>query len=349
MKKHFLAALTVLTVSTVCVAQPLSNMKPYSIEKDRLLYTVGYAHLDTEWNWDYPTTINELILNTMTENFRLFEKYPDYVFNFTGSRRYNMMKEYYPELFRKVQQYVAQGRWHVSGSSVDEGEVNISSSESLVRQILYGNQFFRTEFGKESVDYMLPDCFGFLSNLPTVFNHCGLLGFSTQKLTWRSAAGIPFNVGVWNGPDGKGIVAALNATDYGGRVEKRLDKNDRWAARLDDNKQKSGYAFDYRYYGVGDEGGAPRENDVKNALASQHNGDENFRVLLTSSDQMYRDITPAIRAKLPTYAGELLLIEHSAGSMTSQAFMKRMNRKNELLAQSAEMAAAYADLSGSNP
>ena len=171
MKKHFLAALTVLTVSTVCVAQPLSNMKPYSIEKDRLLYTVGYAHLDTEWNWDYPTTINELILNTMTENFRLFEKYPDYVFNFTGSRRYNMMKEYYPELFRKVQQYVAQGRWHVSGSSVDEGEVNISSSESLVRQILYGNQFFQTEFGKESVDYMLPDCFGFLSNLPTVFNH----------------------------------------------------------------------------------------------------------------------------------------------------------------------------------
>ena len=349
MKKHFLAALTVLTVSTVCVAQPLSNMKPYSIEKDRLLYTVGYAHLDTEWNWDYPTTINELILNTMTENFRLFEKYPDYVFNFTGSRRYNMMKEYYPELFRKVQQYVAQGRWHVSGSSVDEGEVNISSSESLVRQILYGNQFFRTEFGKESVDYMLPDCFGFLSNLPTVFNHCGLLGFSTQKLTWRSAAGIPFNVGVWNGPDGKGIVAALNATDYGGRVEKRLDKNDRWAARLDDNKQKSGYAFDYRYYGVGDEGGAPRENDVKNALASQHHSDENFRVLLTSSDQMYRDITPAIRAKLPTYAGELLLIEHSAGSMTSQAFMKRMNRKNELLAQSAEMAAAYADLAGNNP
>ena len=136
-----------------------------------------------------------------------------------------MMKEYYPELFRKVQQYVAQGRWHVAGSSVDEGEVNISSSESLVRQILYGNQFFRTEFGKESVDYMLPDCFGFLSNLPTVFNHCGLLGFSTQKLTWRSAAGIPFNVGVWNGPDGKGVIAALNATDYGGRVEKRLDKN----------------------------------------------------------------------------------------------------------------------------
>jgi len=346
LKKHLLISLSILAVSIGCAAQPLKNTKPYSIEKDRLLYTVGYAHLDTEWNWDYPTTINELILNTMTENFRLFEKYPCYVFNFTGSRRYNMMKEYYPSLYKKVQHYVQEGRWHVSGSSVDEGEVNISSSESLIRQILYGNRFFFTEFGKESADYMLPDCFGFLSNLPTVFNHCGLLGFSTQKLTWRSAAGVPFNVGVWNGPDEKGVIAALNATDYGGTIEKRLDKDDNWTKRLNEDKTKTGYAFDYRYYGVGDEGGAPREIDVKNVIASQNNSDENFRVLLTSSDQMYKDITPEIRQKLPIYSGELLLIEHSAGSMTSQSFMKRMNRKNELLAQSSEMAAVYADLWG---
>ena len=158
-------------------AQSAKKPQDYDITKDRLLYTIGYAHLDTEWNWDYPTTINEYIRNTMVENFNLFEKYPDYVFNFTGSRRYNMMKEYYPELYKKVQEYVKQGRWKVSGSSVDEGEVNISSSESLVRQILYGNNFFRKEFGTESADYMLPDCFGFLCNLPSIFNHCGLLGF----------------------------------------------------------------------------------------------------------------------------------------------------------------------------
>jgi len=278
-------------------AQSLHKTEKYEIAKDRLLYTVGYAHIDTEWNWDYPTTINEFIPKTMTENFSLFEKYPDYVFNFTGSRRYQMMKEYYPELFIKVQEYVKQGRWYVSGSSVDEGEVNISSSESLIRQILYGNDFFRKEFGKESLDYMLPDCFGFLCNLPSVFNHCGILGFSTQKLTWRSAVEIPFNVGVWNGPDGKGVIAALNATDYTGSIETRLDKNPKWIERLNENQKKSGYAFDYRYYCVGDKGGSPRAKDIKNVEASLRNKDSNFKVLLTSSDQMYKDITPEIRKK----------------------------------------------------
>ncbi|MDD4968984.1 MAG: glycoside hydrolase family 38 C-terminal domain-containing protein [Paludibacter sp.] len=343
MKKLIYVVFLGLIFPQLMKAQPMQQKKPYDITKDRLLYTVGYAHLDTEWNWDYPTTINEYILNTMMENFRLFEKYPDYEFNFTGSRRYTMMKEYYPELFKKVQEYVHQGRWHVSGSSVDEGEVNISSSESLIRQILYGNNFFRKEFNKESVDYMLPDCFGFLCNLPTIFHHSGLLGFSTQKLTWRAAVGVPFNVGVWNGPDGKGVIAALNATDYGGKVEQRLDKDPKWIARLDEDQKKTGYAFDYRYYGVGDQGGAPRENDVKRAEGSLNNNDGNFRVLLSSSDQMYKDITPEIRKKLPVYSGDLLLIEHSSGSMTSQAFMKRMNRKNELLAQSAEAASVMAN------
>jgi len=346
MKKLLLLLMMGLLCHQMIDAQPPKKMAPYDITKDKLLYTVGYAHLDTEWNWEYPTTINELILNTMVENFNLFEKYPNYVFNFTGSRRYNMMKEYYPELYKKVVQYVKEDRWHVSGSSVDEGEVNISSSESLIRQILYGNNFFRKEFGKESVDYMLPDCFGFLCNLPTIFNHTGLLGFSTQKLTWRGAVGVPFNVGVWNGPDGKGIVAALNAENYGGEIETRLDKSKHWNDRINSNQKLTGFGFDYRYYGVGDEGGGCRENDVKRVEGSLKNSDSDFRVLLTSSDQMYKDITPEIRKKLPTYSGDLLLIEHSAGSMTSQAYMKRLNRKNEILAQSAEQVSAVADWMG---
>ncbi|KPL08809.1 MAG: hypothetical protein AMS26_23835 [Bacteroides sp. SM23_62] len=79
------------------------------------MYTIGYAHFDTEWNWDYPTKINQYIRNTMEDNFMLFEKYPDYVFNFTGSRLYRMMKEYYPESFKRVAGYIEQGRWYVLG------------------------------------------------------------------------------------------------------------------------------------------------------------------------------------------------------------------------------------------
>ncbi|MBN2486009.1 MAG: alpha-mannosidase [Bacteroidales bacterium] len=344
--KLILSLASLFMLNTVLLAQPLKSRSVYDLSKDKVLYTVGYSHLDTEWNWDYPKTIDEYIKNTMTENFYLFEKYPEYVFNFTGSRRYQMMKEYYPGLYEKVKEYIAAGRWYVSGSSVDEGEVNMSSSEALIRQVLYGNLYFKNEFGVESYDYMLPDCFGFLANVPSIWNHCGLLGFSTQKLTWRAATKIPFNVGVWNGPDGKGIIAALNADNYNGGVEKRLDINEKWNERIEKNRKEHGFSFDYRYYGVGDEGGAPRDRDVKNAIGSLNNPDSRFKVVLTSSDQMYKDITPEIRAKLPVYSGDLLLIEHSAGSLTSQAFVKRMNRKNEILAASAEQLASVADWTG---
>src|SRR5208283_5559180 len=118
MKIPFL--LSVLLLPVILFAQTTPMKKPYDISKDKVLYTIGYSHLDTEWNWDYPTSIDEYIKNIMTENFHLFEKYPDYVFNFTGSRRYQMMKEYYPELYKKVTNYIKQGRWHVAGSSVEE-------------------------------------------------------------------------------------------------------------------------------------------------------------------------------------------------------------------------------------
>lgn len=346
MKKISLLFLLALSLSVKTKAQPVAQQQHYDITKDTVLYTVGYAHLDSEWNWDYPTTINEYIPNTMLDNFKLFGKYPDYVFNFTGSRRYKMMKEYYPELYARVKSYIHQGRWFVSGSSVDEGEVNISSSESILRQVLYGNLFFRNEFNKESVDYMLPDCFGFVATLPSLLNHAGLLGFSTQKLTWRSANGIPFNVGLWEGPDGKSIIAALNATKYAGRVSPRFDRDTTWYIRLKDDINRFGVSFDYRYYGTGDRGGSPREEDAANAVNSLRHSDSRFNVLLSSSDQMYKDITPEIRSKLPTYSGDLLLIEHSAGSLTTQSYMKRANRKNEALAKSAEQAAVIADWLG---
>lgn len=346
MKMNRIAFLIALMFPMISSAQPLAKRQKYDISKENVLYTIGYAHLDSEWNWEYPTTINEYIRKTMEDNFKLFEKYPDYVFNFTGSRRYKMMKEYYPSSYKKVADYIDQGRWYISGSSVDEGEVNVSSSESVIRQVLYGNLYFRKEFNKESVDYMLPDCFGFVATLPSVWSHAGLLGFSTQKLTWRSSNGIPFNVGLWEGPDGTNIIAALNASNYSGRVVPRLDRDSTWNARLLEDKERYDLSFDYRYYGVGDVGGSPRDEDAKNAVGSLNNSDSKFKVILTSSDQMYKDITPEIRSKLPAYSGDLLLIEHSAGSMTSQSYMKRANRKNEALSKSAEQVASIADWLG---
>ena len=315
----------------------------FDTEKEAVLYCVGYAHLDTQWRWDYVTTIDEFIRNTLVENFDRMEKYPDFVFNFTGAQRFQFMKEYYPAEYARLKRYIAEGRWYVSGSSVDEGDVNVPSPESVIRHVLYGIQFFQRGFGKESVDFMLPDCFGFPACLPSVLAHCGVQGFSTQKLTWGSAVGIPFNIGMWIGPDGKGVPAALNPGPYAGAIEGPVDTNQEWNDRVAENGKKYGVKADFHYYGVGDIGGAPKEKDVKNYVKGLKDHGGKMTVALTSSDQFFRDLTEEQKKRLPTYRGDLLLTEHSAGTLTSQAYMKRWNRKNEQLADAAERAAVIAD------
>src|SRR5712692_3486991 len=268
-------------------ARPKESAGP-DLTKQPTLYVVGYAHLDTQWRWEYPTTINEYILKTMRLNFDLFEKYPHYVFNFSGANRYRTMKEYFPADYQKVKKYVAAGHWFPAGSSMEEGDVNSPSAESIIREFLYGNQFFRREFGKASAEYMLPDCFGFPASLPSLLAHMGLKGFSTQKLTWGSAArvggpgsientpvGIPFNVGFWEGPDGRGVIAAFNPGSYGGQVREDISKSPiiadpqarnnpiDWPGRVALNGKASRLLTDYHYYGTGDTGGAPSEASVK--------------------------------------------------------------------------------------
>src|ERR1019366_3937797 len=127
-----------------------SNAGRTDLTKQPTLYVVNYAHLDTEWRWEYPQTIQEYLTKTMRNNFSLFEKYPHYVFNFTGANRYMFIKEYDPQDFAQLKKYVAAGRWFPAGSSMEENDVNSPSAESILRQVLYGNEYFRHEFGKAS-------------------------------------------------------------------------------------------------------------------------------------------------------------------------------------------------------
>lgn len=316
------------------------------LTNDPTLYVVAYAHLDTEWRWDYVKTIKQFVGDTLTQNFALIDKYPGYVFNFSGSRRYQFMKEYYPEQYEKLKGYVAAGRWFPCGSSVDENDANVPSAESFVRHVLYGNKYFQDEFGVTSEEFMLPDCFGFPAALPSMLAHCGLKGFSTQKLTWGSPVGIPFKVGTWEGPDGRSIVAALDPGAYVGEVTENLATSTTWLARIQNNGAKSGgpgkgVFTDYHYYGTGDKGGGPKESSV-DMVEKSLNTKGPIKVVSGPADWMFKAITPEMAARLPKYKGELLLTEHSAGSITSQAYMKRWNRRNEQLAEAAEKAASIA-------
>src|SRR5579872_5463529 len=184
----FLCCLTAWPQNANSDQEHRSTAPATDLKQQPTLYVVGYAHLDTQWRWEYPQTIQEYLTKTMRNNFALFEKYPHYIFNFTGANRYMFMKEYNPQDYAELKKYVAAGRWFPAGSSMEENDVNSPSAESIMRQVLYGNEYFRHDFGVASAEFMLPDCFGFPASLPSILAAAGVKGFSTQKLTWGSSA-----------------------------------------------------------------------------------------------------------------------------------------------------------------
>jgi alpha-mannosidase len=97
----------VLLASSLAVS---AQTTPPDLAKEPTLYVVAYAHLDTQWRWEYPRVINDYIPKTLHDNFALIDKYPNYVFNFSGANRYRMMKEYWPADYARLKQYIAGGR-----------------------------------------------------------------------------------------------------------------------------------------------------------------------------------------------------------------------------------------------
>lgn len=309
------------------------------------IYTVATAHLDTIWSWDFETTVSKYIYNTLVENIALFKKYPSYVFSFEGSYRYELMEEYYPELFEEMKKYIAEGRWNVTGSAFENGDVNCPSPEALFRNILIGNSYFDEKFGKRSKDIYLPDCFGFGWALPSIAYHANLNGFTTQKLAWGSAYGVPFDIGKWYGVDGNYIYASTNPHDYYFTFT-QLRKWDFVTKKLDEN-EKYGLDWTYMFHGIGDRGGAPQEATVKYVDDEiKKNDSEDIEVVAASADQIYRDIEDKlpqeVKDKLPEWKTELIMQNHGVGGYTSRAIGKRWNAKCQEVGDMAERAGVMA-------
>lgn len=316
---------------------------------EKRIYTVATAHLDTSWLWTLEDTITQYIPNTLHRNFELLEKFPEYVFSFEGSYRYELMEEYYPEDFERLKGYIAQGRWAPNGSCYENGDVNMPSPEALTRNILYGNGYFREKFGVESNDIFLPDCFGFGRALPSVAAHSGLKGFSTQKLTWGGAADVPFDVGRWQGSDGQQIWAALKTDAYNTQLKGARDHKVA-SVNVDESSRKYDFGRTMLYYGVGDRGGSPTEASVAQAAKEQRENDAHeVKVVNATSTQFFDDLEALPeeqKAKMPVWDGELLLTAHGTGSYTARAVSNRWNRRGELLADAAERSAVTAHVLG---
>lgn len=293
------------------------------------VYGVGHAHIDTAWLWPVRETIRKCG-RTFASQLGLIERYPGYVFGASQAQLYDFTKQYYPQLYTKIKQAVKKGSWEIQGAMWVEADCNLPSGESLVRQCLLGKNYFRREFGVEIKNLWLPDVFGYSGNLPQILKKSGVDYFLTQKLSWNRYNKIPHNTFLWKGIDGSTILSHFPPEDdYNSRVMPEGLRRD------ETNNQERGLVQEaICLFGIGDGGGGPKEEHIERGLRLKNlNGCPRFHF---GPAQKTLEKLAAYTAELDTWEGELYFEFHRA-TYTSQAGIKRWNRRAEEALRAAEM------------
>lgn len=172
---------------------------------------VGHTHIDVAWLWRLKHT-REKCSRSFSTVLRLMEQYPEYIFLQTQPQLYEYMKEEFPEIYKKIKERVAQGRWEADGGMWVEADCNLTSGESLTRQILLGSKFIMDEFGKD-VEYLwLPDVFGYSWALPQILKKAGINTFMTTKISWNQYNRMPHDTFKWKGIDGSQVLTHFITT-----------------------------------------------------------------------------------------------------------------------------------------
>ena len=288
----------------------------------------GHSHLDVAWLW----TVREITrktARTFANNLALMDNYPDFKFTQSQAVLYDFMKKHYPDIFERVKEKVKNGQWEIVGNAWVEADTNIASGEALVRQLLYGREFFMKEFGVSSDIYWLPDCFGFTWALPQIIKRSGMKYFMTSKLFYNDTNEFPHSVFRWRSHSGDEILAYLckqpYQSEYNAEYVTSLRKN---------NRQNSIVDVSCGMFGYGDGGGGCTYKQVETGKRI-----EKLPGMPKTTNGKVADFFKAIDGdfdKLPVYDGELYYENHR-GTFTSQAFIKENNIRGEFMMRNAEI------------
>lgn len=293
---------------------------------------IANSHIDVAWLWPLEETVRK-VARTFAQQLRLLEEYPEARFLQSQAILYEICRTYYPELFNRIVEAVKNGNWIVEGAMWVEPDTNLAGGEGLIRQIMYGKEYFNKYFGKDCKVAWLPDSFGYSGSLPQILKKCGIEGLTTQKIFWtyNDAAAFPYHSFMWKGIDGTEIDCYLHM-QYESFVDAKT-LNNRWRNRLN----KDGTGEFYLPFGYGDGGGGPtrddyeqirREKDIQGVPKLNYESPEDFF-------ERRKDIDK------PTYFGELYFQCHR-GTYTSQAEIKRSNRLCENGIRTLEMLSTIA-------
>ncbi len=298
------------------------------------LSAVGHAHIDTAWLWPLAETRRKCI-RTFATAVRYMADYPAYRFACSQAQQYAWVKEMAPGLYERIKAQVAAGRFIPAGGTWVEMDCNIPAGESLARQFLYGQRFFRQEFGLVCRELWLPDAFGYPAQLPQIMHLAGIRYFLTTKLSWNQFNQLPANTFLWEGLDGTRVLTHFPPLDTYNAMATVADVVKSSANFRDHERARESYLV----FGLGDGGGGPTLAMLEQ-LRRMEDVDGLPRVEMRPPQDFFRRCEADIQE--PTvWSGELYLELHR-GTYTTQARTKRANRQSELLLRDAEFLGAIA-------
>jgi alpha-mannosidase len=324
------------------------------------VWLTGHAHIDLAWLWPLEETRRKARRTFYTVT-GLIDRYPDFHFNQSSAQVYAWIEQDDPALFEKIRTQVKAGRWEPIGGMWVEPDGNLLSGESWVRQLLFGQRYFESRFGRRVNVAWLPDSFGFNGSLPQLLVSAGIPFFFTHKLSWSERNPFPYNLYWWEGIDGTRVLAhsfTNPETGYNARVT-ALEVGETWQNFLG----KQIHDTTLLSFGYGDGGGGPSEEmlerysrlracpglpDLKMGLVADF-----YEKIPTAarapdvdglSDVASRSLNDGAKSgvpSVPTWVGEQYLEYHRA-TFTTQAKVKWLHRQLEHALIEAETAATLA-------
>ncbi|MBF2020440.1 MAG: alpha-mannosidase [Hydrococcus sp. C42_A2020_068] len=334
-----------------CLSTLRQTLQPLAASiKKRCFHLLGHAHLDMAWLWTTSETW-EVAQRTFESVLNLQQDFPELTFCHTSPALYAWIEKHRPDLFKAIQEAAKAKSWEVLGGMWVEPEVTITSGESIVRQLLYGQRYIREKFGAITQVAWLPDSFGFSWQLPQIFKQSGIEYFVTGKLHWNDTTKFPHGVFWWQSPDGTQLLTLMSPPNVMGVMDTNPIAMANYAI---DWERQTGLKDTFWLPGVGDRGGGPSRDmlevqrrwrqspffpQIKFAKAVEYLslviGHLSFKKQSMTKDKGQRTI--------PIWNDELYL-EFHRGCYTTHADQKSYNRRCEGLLYQAELWASLATI-----